>query len=76
MKEKTRLCEICTEEKGRFYRILNGNVYCSLAYSRRVDCPYLSDHRDVNGLYLCNYPKYIEERDLLFYTPPWNNKMI
>jgi len=36
-----------------FHIELLGNVYCSLSLSRKVECPYLSDIKDHNGLYSC-----------------------
>ena len=60
-----RLEKICTEEGGNFYMILNGNVYCSLAWSRRIDCKHLADKPDHNGFYPCTYKPYLEIRDEL-----------
>jgi len=72
--ERYRLMRVCTEEGGEFYEILNGNVYCRLAYSRRVDCPHCSEERDKNGLYVCKHKKYNEIRDKMFYEEPMNGK--
>jgi len=38
MSNKIRTLEdICLEEGG-FYTVLRGNIYCSLAWSRKIDC--------------------------------------
>ncbi len=62
------LVEICTKEGGEFYRILNGNVYCSLAGTKGpVDCPHCNKKIDKNDLYTCNYSLYNKIRDLILY---------
>ena len=57
LKEEPRnLVDICNEFD--FSKKLNGNVYCSLGYSRQVECPFYSKDQDHNGLYPCLNPKY------------------
>ncbi len=63
--EPRTLEKICTEEGGNFYRIWNGNLYCSLANGKRINCKYLSKERDHNGLYCCTYEVYKEIRDAM-----------
>jgi len=56
MSNKIRTLEdICLEEGG-FYTVLRGNIYCSLAWGRKIDCKYLSEEKDHNGLYTCKRP--------------------
>ena len=55
--------KICTKEGGNFYTIIRGNVYCSLAWTRKINCKYLSDEPDCNGLYTCTYKPYLKIRD-------------
>jgi hypothetical protein len=57
MTNKT-LDERCLE-LGGFVVELAGNLYCSLAYSRKIQCDYLSKERDQNYLYTCNHPLLI-----------------
>lgn len=49
--DERRLEEVCEEEN--FSQILLGNVYCSLAKGRQVECKYLNKQKDKNGLYPC-----------------------
>lgn len=60
MNEELRTLEIvCSEED--FHVELMGGIYCSLSMSRKVNCLFISEHKDTNGLYICNNLKYNEE---------------
>ena len=59
--------DICIHGEGRFFRIVAGNVYCSLAWSKPVQCLYCAPEPDHNGLYACVYLEYVAYRDMLYY---------
>lgn len=71
--ELRTLEEICTKQNGSFYKIVAGNLYCGLAWTRRVDCKYCSKEKDHNGLYTCEYEEYKNIRDMLVYGE-WNGE--
>lgn len=61
--EKDEITEVSLEERcltHDFSVNLRGEVYCGLAYNRRVECGYLAQERDHNGLFPCQN---------LWYTP-------
>lgn len=49
--------QICLEEGG-FNSELLGNVYCTLAYNKKIGCVYQSQYKDHNNLYPCINPEY------------------
>ena len=56
MKDKT-LEDRCVEVGGFDIELL-GNVYCTLAINKKIECYYLSKEKDQNGLYNCVNPLY------------------
>jgi len=50
------LLEIC--EDINFSLNLEGNIYCSLAISRQIECPYQHLKTDHNERFPCQHPKY------------------
>ncbi len=58
--EKEReLEQICYTED--FSSTLRGITYCSLAITRKIDCRWLSEEKDHNGLYSCGNPLYSQD---------------
>lgn len=59
MKEQeSRTIEMICLEEGGFNTELLGNVYCSIGFNRKIECPYQSNDLDKNKLYTCNNPIY------------------
>jgi len=50
------LLEIC--EEVDFSINLEGNIYCSLAISRQIECPYQDLKKDHNERFQCLNSKY------------------
>ena len=50
------LLEIC--EEADFSMNLLGNIYCRLAMSKQIECPYQDLKIDHNGKFPCLNPKY------------------
>ncbi len=49
----TCLEEICRKNKLCFQTELLENTYCSISFTRKINCVYLEEKKDRNGLYPC-----------------------
>lgn len=50
------LSEICKEED--FHTEVKGNIYCRLSLIKKIECPYMNEDIDNDGLYPCLRPDY------------------
>lgn len=50
--EKIRRLEVICERVDFHFNLL-GNVYCSLAKNKKINCTYQSSQKDHNNLYPC-----------------------